>query len=253
MSNNTNVTLNDKFTLPSRGKVQGIPATLTMRAMSLLDEKKRLASSGIRGLVNLINSCIIEPEGVDVGNFLRFDLDYAMIALRIISHGPLYRVAVTCPHCGKKHEEDLNLSEIPCKEVSDDFSPVFEMQLPIKGDTLKVHLLTFNELEKLDEEAQRVLSKFPNYEGNPADVLEYIYKINEVNGEKLPYPALKQYVENLSAADSIYFDQMYEEKMGSYGLDTHLVFTCDSCKGTFERMLPINDEFFRPQYYTTQR
>lgn len=253
MSNNTNVTLNQTFDLPSLGKIPGVPATITLRAMSLLDEKKRLASSGIRGLVNLINSCIIEPEGVDVGAFPRFDLDYAMIALRIISHGPMYKVSVTCPHCGKKHEEELNLSEIPMNNVDDDFSHIFEIKLPIKGDTLKVHILNFNEIEKLENEAQKVLAKFPNYEGNPSDVLEYIYKINEVNGEKMAYPMLKQYVENLSAADSIYFDQVYEEHIGSYGLDTRLTFLCESCGGTFERMLPINDEFFRPQYHSTKR
>lgn len=253
MSNNTNVAITETFELPSNGKVTGTPAKITLRAMSLLDEKKRLASSGKKGLINLISNCIVEPEKTDVGEFLSFDVDYAMVALRIISHGPMYRVNVTCPHCGKVHSEELNLSDIPVKECDDSFSAQFEINLPICGDTLKVHLLNSNQEEKMTAEAEKILQKFPNYEGDPADILSYIYRIDEVNGEKLPYPMLKQYVESLSAADSIYFDDAYASKIGDYGLDTEIAFKCEHCGGTFNRMLPINEEFFRPKYYTTQR
>lgn len=250
MNNNTNVTINESIELPSLGKFPDVPASITLRAMSLLDEKKRLASSGVRGLVNLINSCTLSPEGFDAGKLCRFDLDYAMLSLRIISHGPNYKIATVCPNCGHKHEEVINLSELPCNQVDDKFSPSFEMQLPVKGDTLKVHILNYNELEAVESEARRIMSKFPNYEGNPVDILTYIYKIDEVNGEKMPYAAKKPYVENLSAADSIYFDQVYDSKLGSYGLDTQLSLSCDNCGNNYVRNMPINEEFFRPRYNT---
>lgn len=252
MNNNTNVTLTQKIELPSAGKFPNVPASITLRAMSLLDEKKRLASVGTQGIVNLVNSCTIDPQGFDAGNMCEFDLDYAMLALRVLSHGPKYKVSVTCPRCGHTQDEDIDISSLPCKQVDDDFSPSFEIQLPVSGDTLTVHILCFNERERMRAEAQRILTKFPGYEGDPADVLEYIYKIDEVNGEKMPYPMKKQYVESMLAADSVHFDNVYSERIKGYGLDTLIPFTCKnvSCKAPFTRYMAINEEFFRPKHNT---
>ena len=253
MSNTSRVAIQETYEMPSRGKFPGVPPKVTLRAMSLLDEKKRLSAQGLAGLVDVIKGCIVEPQGFDPMNTPRFDLDFLMIKLRIVSHGPNYNVQVTCPHCGKVNKETLNLDEMPINYVDDDFEYVKEIgPLPMSGDVLKIKMLTFADIENIDAEAKRVLAKFPEYEGDPSAVLNYIYKIVEINGNSnIPYPQLKAYVENMSANDSIYLDQKYDEMMDKYGLVTKIFFTCDHCQQQFVRELPINDEFFRPKFRTT--
>lgn len=245
------IAIQETYDLPSRGKFPGVPAQITLRAMSLKDEKQRLASQGINGIVDLISNCIVKPEGFDAYSMCRFDLDFAMLKLRVVSHGPNYRVKVVCPICGKTTEQTINLDDIPTNFVDDDFSSEFEIgPLPISGDTLSAKILTFRDINDIESEARRVLNKFPNYKGDPSDILNYVYKITSINGEKLPYTQVKSYIENMPASDSVYFDEYYEEALGKYGLDTLISFQCDSCGNTFERSMPMNSEFFRPKYTT---
>lgn len=254
MSTASRVTIRESFDLPSRGKFPGVPAKITLRAMSLLDERQRLASNSINGIIDLIGNCIVDPDNVNPYDMPRFDIDYAMMKLRVISHGSNYNAEVVCPYCGSVNKEVIDLDKIPCNYVDDDFEPEFEVgPLPVSGDILKIKILTFNDVNKIEAEAKRVLQKFPNYEGDPTDVLNYIYKIQQVNGEKIPYTQLKSYIESMPASDSIYLDQVYDEALGRYGLDTRIQFTCDKCKETFMRSMPMNDEFFRPKFNIEKR
>lgn len=251
----TRIAIEETYELPSRGKFPGVPEKITLRAMSLLDEKRRLASQSVNGIVDLISSCTVHPENFDAYKMTRFDVDFCMLKLRIVSHGPQYNVEVICPYCGKVNKVTLNLDDIPTNYVEDDFEYIKEIgPLPISGDVIKVKMLTFADLDKLETESKRIISKFPNYQGDPSDVLNYIYKIVSINGEEnIPYSKLKTYVETMTAADSIYFDQMYNEFLGKYGPDTIIPFTCEHCKESFVKMMPMNSEFFRPKYNITER
>lgn len=254
MSTMSRVTINETYDMPSRGKFPGVPNQITLRAMSLMDEKQRLASNGISGIVDLISNCTIKPENFDAYKMPMFDIDWAMLKLRVVSHGPMYKASVTCPHCGGTNDVEINLDDIPLISVEDEFASEFEIgPMPLSGDILKVKVLTFQEVMDMEAEAKRILAKFPDYEGDPTDVLDYIYKIVEVNGEKLTYVHLKSYVESMTAADSIFFDQAYQENVSKYGPDTDISFTCSHCREAFIRSMPMNSEFFRPQYSTGKR
>lgn len=245
------VTIQESYEMPSCGKFPNVPDRITFRAMSLLDEKQRLASSGLSGIVDLIGNCVVKPEGFDPYAMPMFDIDWAMLKLRIVSHGPIYKANITCPHCGHTYNAEINLDQIPMLPVEDDFSSEFEIgPMPVSGDILKVKVLTYQDLTDMESEAKRILAKFPKYKGNPADVLDYIYKISEVNGEKLPYTGLKSYVESMPAADSVFFDQAYSAKLNNYGADTVISFECENCREAFVRNMPMNAEFFRPRYNT---
>lgn len=255
MANTSRIAIQETYDLPSRGKFPGVPDKITIRAMSLLDEKKRLASQGINGIIDLIGSCIVSPENLNPYDMPRFDVDFAMLKLRVVSHGPMYNVEVTCPFCGHVNKLTINLDEIPVKSVGDDFEPVIEVgPLPASGDVLKLKMLTFGDIDKIETESKRILAKFPEYEGDPSGILNYIYKIVEVNGKKdIPYPQLKTYVEGMTAADSIYIDEAYSDFLNKYGPDTQIIVNCKNCKEDFMREMPMNAEFFRPKYYTPKR
>lgn len=255
MNNPTRVTIQETYDLPSQGKFPGVPKTYTTRAMSLMDEKQRLASqNGLYGVVDVIGNCIVQPQGFNPYDMPQFDIDFAMIKLRTISHGPIYKVDVTCPYCGHTHKTEINLDELIVRNVPDDFKPVIDIgPLPNSGDVLEVKILTMGDIRYVEEEAKRVIAKFPDYKGDPADVLMYTTRILTVNGEKLPFTQLRSYVETMTAGDSIYFDQVYKDAIGNYGVDTNLSFTCNKCGQAFTRFMPLNAEFFRPQYNIIKR
>lgn len=255
MSNTSRVAIQETYELPSRGKFPGVPDKVTLRAMSLLDEKRRLASPGMNGIIELISNCIVSPEGVNVMDMTGFDVDFLMLKLRVVSHGPMYNVEVVCPYCGKVNKIAINLDDIPVKEVEDNFEYMTEIgPLPVSGDILKVKMLTFGDSDKIETESKRILEKFPEYEGDPSGIINYIYKIVEVNGKKdIPYPQLKTYVEGMTAADSIYLDEAYSSFIGKYGPETTVMFKCNHCREDFMKDMPMNAEFFRPKYYTPKR
>ena len=64
-----NVPIKETHELPSLGKIYGdnFPSTVTLRAMTTLDEKTRLAGNGgLISIANLIQNCVLEPKDLKV-------------------------------------------------------------------------------------------------------------------------------------------------------------------------------------------
>lgn len=250
MSSSNRVAIQEEFQLPSNGKFNGIPAVVQLRAMTLLDEKRRLAGQGLKSIIDCVDRCIV-TEGVSAFNMCAQDVDFLMIKLRTITYGAEYKMSFVCSECGKTVNTSTNLDDLEVTYAPEDFSSVFKIgPLPISGDVLTVQELDYNGIFAIDTEAQRILAKFPNYEGDPTDILNYVYKIKEVNGEQLPFPHLKQYVETMPAMDSIYFDEMYDKHSATFGISEQVVTTCTFCNATQRRSLPYTGEFFRPRFDT---
>lgn len=246
------VPIQETHSLPSNGalyKDLNIPTDITLRAMNALDEKRRLSSTGMQVIPDLINSCIVEPEGIDAGELKLFDLQYLMYKLRVITYGPEYKVNIRCPHCGERTEFVINLDEIPVNQLDDKFVEPFEIgPLPISGDVIECKILSASDYIKIEREAKRIRSKNPNYEGDPEFILAYQYKIVTVNGDPVPPYKIQKYVETLHARDMRFFDSKYNAVVDGLGMDLARVDECSHCGRDIEYNLPVTDEFFRPTY-----
>jgi len=247
------VAIKETHEIPSRGLVYDpslkIPAEITLRAMTTVDEKIRLSSSGITTMPNLVQSCIVEPEKIDVTQLKLFDLHFLMYKLRTITYGPIYKLQTFCPECGKRLDFNVNLDEIPVNPVKDDFKEPFEIgPLPISKDVMSCQILSIADFISMEKEGKRLLNKFPDYVGDPEFLLGYAFKILKINSQELmPFQKAK-YIEEMHARDMRFFDSKYDSFVNGIGMDLTKTDICTGCGKDINFTLSVTEEFFRPTY-----
>ena len=244
------VAIQETFSIPSRGKLYAnIPEKFTLRAMTTVEEKMRLAGSGFETIPNIIKACTVEPKEYDVFELKPFDLQFLMYKLRIVTYGSEYKISLVCPNCGRRHEKVINLDEIETKYLDDDSvkEPIEIGPLPISGDVIGAKILSMGDTIEIEKEAKRILDKFPEYVGDPDFILSYQYRIQTVNGEPVPKHKIQGYVESMHARDMRFFDSKYNQVAADLGMDLIMTEHC-GCGEDFDYRLPITSEFFRPEY-----
>ena len=249
--NEVRVPIQETFILPSHGIPYNgeVAEEVTLRAMTTMDEKARLSGSGLTSLVNLINSCVVSPEGFDARKLRLYDLQYLMYMLRVITYGSNYDVDAYCQNCERVVGTTIDIDTLEITQMEDTYTEPFSIgPLPVSGDILECQTLSIGDLINIDKEAKRILAKHKDYVGDPEFILGYKYIIAKVNGEELPDFKRQQYVENMNAQDLMYFDSIYGQLAGDCGLNTTVTIDCPQCGAPVTFTLPINEEFFRPKY-----
>lgn len=226
-----------------------VPQEFTLRAMTTLEEKKRLAKPSLDTLASIIDDCIVEPNGIKTKDLTMMDMMYLMYQLRIVTYGADYKVSLKCPHCGKKINLTINLDELEVNEATEDSSTIFELPpLPNSGDVLECKVLTASDTIEIDKEAEKILNKYPDYVGDPKYILDFVYKIVSINGEKLPTFKVQNYVESLTARDSAFISSKYNKYVNGIGMNILVSKDCTECGEGIEFGLPMTSEFFRPTF-----
>lgn len=248
--NDTRVAIQETHSIPGYNVYGGrVPREFTIRAMTTVEEKMRLSSTGFDVIPRLISACTVSPENVDIGDLKLFDVQFLMYKLRTVTYGPDYKITLRCPHCGDIIDTTVNLDNLEVKAVPDDFVEPFEIgPLPMSKDVLECRILSSNDFMNIEREAKRIKNKNPNYVGDPEFILGYQYKIEKINGEELPPFKVQGYIEKMNARDLRYFDSKYNKIAEGYGINNISTQTCPHCGKDFNFVLPINDEFFRPTY-----
>lgn len=243
------ISIQESFPLPGYTLYgDKMPKEITLRAMTTVEEKLRLAGTGYDVIPQLIQACCLD-EDVDMYELKLFDIQYLMYKLRIVTYGSDYHVKMICPTCGKEMDIHVDLDKLEIKQLPDDFVEPFEIgPLPVSGDVLTCKIPTIKEYLDIMKEGKRILSKNPNYVGDPTFILNYQSEIVEINGERKEPYKIRQYVEQMHAKDLRYFDSKYEPMQSLYGLDTVVFETCPHCNNEVVFDLPVNEEFFRPVY-----
>lgn len=247
------VPIQESHDIPSRGKVypEGtVPSEFTLRAMTTVEEKARLAGTGMNTIPDLISSCIVKPENFDAGILKMFDLRFLLFKLRTITYGPDYNITIECPSCGKATEVKVDLDKIPTNYIEDDdFTGIITVgPLPVCGDTLECILLSSSDYVEMEKEAKRIKAKSLDYVGDPSFILSYMKRIVKINGEEVKPFKIQKYIEEMNMRDLRYLDSKYDKATEGIGMDTDMVDTCPACGFEVKYSLPVNSEFFRPEY-----
>lgn len=252
MSNKKLATVSETYTLPSKGLIYGseFPSEVTIRSMTTFEEKMRLGNQGFwKTMCSILDAVVISPEDFDSKSMTLFDFYFLMYKMRTVSYGPIYKVAVTCPECGKQEVVNVNLDELEVEYLPDDTTDEFEVgPLPRSKDVLTCRFLRVRDTINNERKAKEILSKYPEYEGDPNYLLGIASEIVAINGDKMNDIAISQYVENMLAMDSAYLSQAYNKKTSNVGLTTTCRGTCSSCGEELVFSLPFNSEFFRPTF-----
>ena len=234
--------------LPSLGKLDGIDPEVTIRSMTTFEEKLRLGSKGrfFKIISGIINRCITSPENFNSYDLTLQDFVYLFYQLRIVSYGSMYKVVTHCSECGSKFTDEVDLSKLEVNYLSDEFKNPFEITLPRSQDKVMIRLLRTREIDEIAKESEILVKNNKDIEGDPSYLISLARKIVSVNGKELPGAVLDKYVQDMEAIDSNYIEHKYDQV--NFGLDITVKCICPKCGERIEYLLPVGDNFFRPQF-----
>lgn len=246
----SNVAIQEVFTLPSNGRLYAglnIPAEIRLRAMSTLDEKIRLASNNpFKSTPALIRNCLVDSD-FDTEDLKLFDLYFLMFKLREITYGSDYKVNISCKNCGTVNAVNVDLSQLEVTTLDDTDTEPFTISLPVSGDQLGCKYLSCKDLNRLQNEVERIRAKDPTINEDDISFIPGLCsRIVTINGEEWPAPKLTAYMQNLHAKDYNYFNKKYIETTNKPGINLNYVDTCEKCGKPLVFEVPILGEFFSP-------
>jgi hypothetical protein len=198
----------------------------TLRPMTFDDEKALLANKdpNIDPVNILLNRCL---TNITVAELYQMDKLYVLMKLREISYGDEYQFEITCPSCQKPSEVMFKLSELPMKEVEEEFGDPIEVTLPVLGHKLTIKLPRVKD-EQYFETTERALS----------NLWRFVMNINEFTQKAV----ITKVIEKLPLKDA---HAVLNAISGTkYGLDTQVNFLCHYCSTRTKMEMPITSDFF---------
>ena len=249
---NDPVLISEVCKLPSKGLLYGnaLGDSIELRAMTTIEERMRLSGENFWSTMsNIMNRCLVNSD-FDCKNLADFDFFAALVKLRIITYGNIYKTRATCLSCGKSQDIDANLDLLTTKELPDDFvEPVEIGPLPKSGDVLGIRFLrVFDHIDILNQINEYNKSNKKNDTGNPAYTLEMEKMLVTVNRVELDSFAKKTYIEKMVGMDSSYFHHKAEDLF--YGINRIGINKCEDedCGGMVPYQIAPDEQFFRTSF-----
>jgi len=235
------------------GRIRG----MKVREERILSDRK-LAKSG--GQVDeLLAACWEETvdagpydfgeKDIDWGQVLQGDRFYALLRVRALTYGAEYAFAVSCQSeaCRARIEWELDLGELPCRELSEESRAAFadgnrfETVLPDAGKRVWFRLLTGADERKLPQlrrsAGDRLLSAM------------LAFRVVEVEG--VEPRERRRFIEDLTMRDADFLVDEFDRV--DCGVDTTIEIECPHCFATQEIDLPFDRSFFMPGKERTAR
>ena len=246
----TNYTIAEEFVLPSGGKVydQQFDPHIKLRSMTIRDEMKRTSQTVNvhKNLCEIIDNCLLTKLPYETYDLCVGDYEYLLHKLRVVTYGPDYKMVVGCPHCTSVYEATVSLDDLKVKEFNqEEFRNTQKFTLPVCKKEIELRLQTPRILDAIDARVKEMKTKekFPD---DPTPLVILQQNIAFVDGMKLSYVELENFIKQLGARDGNYILNKITKLNSMIGLDTGLDVTCSSCGGNIKTYFRLGSEFFRP-------
>lgn len=245
-----NYTIAESYTLPSKGLIYDVPVNpeIKLRSMTTLEEMKRLSKSDrqYQHMSEIIDDCLVEKPGISAYDMFVGDYQFLLHKLRVVTYGPEYHVASTCPACGNLNDGVVNLDEIPVLEYSDEIKDFTKVTLPKSGKVIELKFQTPRMLDNIAVQAKEM-----NRKSRSSVDYSYIVTlqnfIKTVDGEKLDPLKMEDFVRAMDMQDANTLMQYSKRLAESLGLNTELLNECENCGLTYKNNFRITSEFFGPR------
>ena len=248
----SNYIIKETFTLPSKGMIYDSPINpeVTLRSMTTMDELKRLSpnENEFQVLANLIEDCIVGNLGMRVYDLCIGDFTFLLHKLRIVSYGAEYKMLVECPKCHSLEEQIFDLETLETIEYKKGLEDLLKISLPMSKIDISLKFTTPRMIDTIARKRKEYLKKNPEAI-DPQFLLNIEELIDEVDGKKLSFPELENFVQNLPIKDANFIIQKAEEFNRAIGLDTTFINECKVCGYTYPVSFRYGLEFFRPTTY----
>lgn len=244
-----NYTIAETFTLPSLGKIYDVEINpqVTLTSMTTEQEQKRLAISDFpyKMLCEIIDDCIVDNIGISSYDMCLGDYQFLLYKLRTVTYGPEYKINVKCPFCGSMGIETISLDDLASITYTEEFENYKDIVLPRTEAKIHLRVQSPRMLDNILDSSREYKRKYP--ESSDQSLMFTIKSmIDTIDGKKPDPVKVDQWIRQLPMADANTI-VTYSEKLNSLiGVDTELVFRCDTCGLFHNSGLPISKEFFRP-------
>ena len=220
---------------------------ITIRMMTVADEKKVFSSTSDEALNNLIKSCVVSPDGFNPADLIPNDRYFLLVKIRILSYGDSYHSIMVCPDCGYTDEDfKFSLDDVEINELDESFEEPFFVNLPVCGKTVGLKVLRTRELSQIISKAKKI-AKSTNANAKEVEfVQKLVKKIVSIDGEKISQPEAEKFVSTMAALDRAKIDDVFEHQ--KLGYESFVVAECPKCGETVEVPFRLHREFLHPRF-----
>ena len=247
--------------LPSQGRLYDgkLPGgEIEIYAMGVEEESmligKNNKTEASRALDRLIERCIKTDFPID--ELLVSDRFYIFLMIRKISYGSIYDYFVTCPNCGDKVSQHVDIpGSFNVTLLDEGVTEPFYTDLPMCKKRVGFKLLRMK-----DETDTQMYSRNQRRVSKNSDINhEYLYRIAKhiVSVDDIVDGDLDQKITNISITEALEFVRTLigrdSSKLKSAiakndcGIDLKFDTDCNSCGEEFKTSLEFTAEFFRPE------
>jgi len=255
------MSLTHTLLLLSRGKLnpdEFPDGTVIVKEMDVNVETEILSNnSPTEKIINIVQSCVIKPEGANISNLPLVDIMYLLFELRAKSLQREYLYPIQCTHCDFPFQARLILpDDFGIKEAKDDLQDVNEVVMP-SGVKLGVRFLRGIDQLEVEKRAKLLLNSkkkgFRPGRNNPENnqnVRNLQYKMRlakqivSIDGEEKTPPEIEHWVNTMSLKDSNALKDHVDS--ATFGLDTDVELVCPSCGMSDYYGIQLKPDFFRP-------
>ena len=200
----------------------------------------------------LLRSLVIgngEGYAINYNDLLVGDKNAIMIAARVLGYGAEYPCDITCPSCGAKSRQIVNLAELenkPWTEPTNPHTNEFEFTLPASKRNLTFKLLTHGDEKAIENDAKRMKKKKLGAQGVSYELTSRLKRMLIAIDGETDRNQISNYVENeFLSRDSLAFRKHIETM--SPDVDMTIPFECEHCGHEEPSIqMPMNVNFFWP-------
>lgn len=241
------VTIEEEYTLPSKGLMYAKPfdPTVKLRSMTVADEMRRLSQTKtpFKQMADLIESCLLTKLPIPVYDLNMCDYTFLLHKLRITTYGSNYTLRTYCPHCESVFTSDINLEDIPVKMYDKSMKDDFTVTLPKSGKVIQLRLQTPRDCDTIALKAEEH-EKETGEDISP--LLNVASHIKSIDGTPLNSILFMEEIKRWNAYDFTYLVQKIENIEKKVGLDSIIKIECPKCHNTIDTTFRYTEEFFRP-------
>lgn len=242
-------TISEEYKLPSGGKIytKQFDPIVRLRSMTVEDEMKRCntALKPYKAMCDILDTCLESKIPYSTYDLCLADYQYLIHKLRIVTYGSKYQMTSVCPVCGAKIDNEVDLTQLHEKTITEDILGLLEFDLPVSGDRVKIKMQTPRDLDNISIETEELQEKFPDMP-NPISLIVLKSLIETINGKPLDKVFGLEKLKQMSARDMNKILKRAERINNELGVNISVDVKCPKCGLKTKTGFRYTDEFFRP-------
>ncbi len=244
------VTIQEDFELPSRGLIYGnkFDPKVSLRSMTVEDEMKRLSPSKFpyKAMSEIIESCLAEKLPISVYDLCIGDYTYLLHKLRVVTYGSDYKIKYICPKCGHVDTTIINLDEMKINKYNDKVKDMINVHLPVTNHDVEIRFQTPRDLDRIQNDAQKMKEEFPDMKGDPTFLLTLQSIIKSIDGNPVDPIMIKESLKKLQMKDVNILSRAATKLNESVGVSNTIIIKCGRCGEESKVPFRFTEEFFGP-------